>query len=335
MKALYLLKPVFDDPRFELLSFDSGDKPELPSLLGRSSLKADLDPTPEIEQGLPIVSLKDKWIAPRTTGKLGDYNDFPTIYPVPAFSPKAVKALHDLLDGNGELLPMRTNLGQYYLFHVTQVADIVDLDKSDIAWQHDRPNLALAINHFVLKQGVSPPSSIFIIRQLPQETYVTDEFAERVVSHRLQGMRFYKAWPVEKSIRWRRHPVDFDGVAEQEREAVALKANTVVLMLRTKVDEPSVAERKRLEKIEDRLDEMLSTDTLDEEKYLGAIEGHDEIPGVIRIYLSCPNAQRLADVLAPWRDNLKWWPTRVEMLLGDCDFREAPPEVIPKMFHDE
>ena len=111
MKNLYLLEPVCDDPRFELLTFDSGDERELPSILGRSSLRADLDPSSELEQGVSIVSLKDNWITPRTVGKLRTYNDFPTVYRAPGFSPRAVEALADLLEGNGELGKVRDRLG--------------------------------------------------------------------------------------------------------------------------------------------------------------------------------------------------------------------------------
>ena len=59
-------------------------------------------------------------------------NDYPTFYPYPAFSAKAIVSLGDLLTSNGEFLPLAGALPGVMLFHVQSKCRLLDLDRSDV-----------------------------------------------------------------------------------------------------------------------------------------------------------------------------------------------------------
>ena len=66
-------------------------------------------------------------------GNVRRFNDYPCINLVyPAFSERAVDLLRDLLEPNGELLPVRHSVGQYYFFNCTRVVDCADLPNSKV-----------------------------------------------------------------------------------------------------------------------------------------------------------------------------------------------------------
>ena len=55
--------------------------------------------------------------------------------PIPTFSERAVQALGDMLSRNGELAPIKMNEAmQYYGFNPTRIVDVVDEEKSTIAY---------------------------------------------------------------------------------------------------------------------------------------------------------------------------------------------------------
>ncbi len=82
------------------------------------------------------MRLKDTWKEPAVVGRVGAYNDFPCINMYyPAFSQRACDALRDLLEPNGELLPIRSNVGvKYYFYNITTVVDALAVEKCDVFW---------------------------------------------------------------------------------------------------------------------------------------------------------------------------------------------------------
>ena len=335
---IFLLERIFEDPRFSGLSFGVREENVFPSLLGRDQLEDDLIPIHELESGLPIESLAAKWKPVKVLGQVSPFNDYPKIDYYPCFSKRACEALSDLLDGNGELLPVETENGVYYIYHVTKVIDILDLNKSDITFKHSHPRIALEVDHFVLSDGLDIDAAIFKIPQLVYSVFVTDTFYQRVMESNLNGFRFYRAHPAKRGEKWRK-PFNPGGAEEAKKvlaKEAALSANTIVLMFETKADDLSLAEEKRMDKIIALLnDGILRVDSLDDAKYLGKVEMYDVVDKKLRLYISCPDSKKLAGILDPWRINLKWWPVRPEMIVGDFDFREAPNHIIPKIFHDE
>ena len=110
--------------------------------------------------------------------------------PIPTFSERAVQALGDMLSRNGELAPIKMNEAmQYYGFNPTRIVDVVDEEKSTIAYFSDGG--LMDIDHYVLRPDVKELPPIFRIPQLVENTtYVSDEFIARVNGCKLTGFRF-------------------------------------------------------------------------------------------------------------------------------------------------
>ena len=78
-------------------------------------------------------SLKATWPTPKVIGNVRRFNDFPCInLAYPAFSQRAVDLLRDVLEPNGELLPVRHEIGTYYFFNCTCMTNCVDLTRSHV-----------------------------------------------------------------------------------------------------------------------------------------------------------------------------------------------------------
>ena len=110
--------------------------------------------------------------------------------PIPTFSERAVHALGDMLSRYGELAPIKMNEAmQYYGFNPTRIVDVVDEEKSTIAYFSDGG--LMDIDHYVLRPDVKELPPIFRIPQLvANTTYVSDEFIARVNECKLTGFRF-------------------------------------------------------------------------------------------------------------------------------------------------
>src|SRR5207253_1656606 len=77
--------------------------------------------------------LKRTWPTPEVEGNVRKFNDYPCInLTSPAFSQRAVDMLRDVLEPNGELLPVRHKIGTYYFYNCTRMTNCVDLTKSKI-----------------------------------------------------------------------------------------------------------------------------------------------------------------------------------------------------------
>src|SRR5262249_3933761 len=76
-------------------------------------------------------SLRPSWPTPVAIGNVRTFNDYPWINLTrPAFSQRAADLLRDILEPNGELLPMRHKIGTYYYYNCTQMSNCVDLTRS-------------------------------------------------------------------------------------------------------------------------------------------------------------------------------------------------------------
>ena len=110
--------------------------------------------------------------------------------PIPTFSERAVQALGDMLSRNGEPAPIKMNEAmQYYGFNPTRIVDVVDEEKSTIAYFSS--GRLMDIDHYVLRADAKELPPIFRIPQLVRNTtYVSDEFIARVNECKLTGFRF-------------------------------------------------------------------------------------------------------------------------------------------------
>ena len=192
-EALYKLNQIVNDPRFKGFAFVRDE-----SLRGKRSLTADFGPDDVKERGRAwtVTRMAPFWVPQPVIGKVRPMNDFPCVnLTIPAFSRKAVDALRDFLEPNGELLPLVSSVGEYYAYNVTTVADILDHERSEIKWFNDHHDLALHIKRYECVPGRLEGLSIFLIVENSATPYATQAFVDRAKEHGLKGFDFAKLWP--------------------------------------------------------------------------------------------------------------------------------------------
>lgn len=197
--TVYELLPQLDDPEYRTFDVQDGS-----SVIGGQSLLSDFSPVEVSSKAWSAPRLKDRWTARQVIDPSpSQLNDYPCIaLVVPVFSSRAVGALRKHLDGNGELLPLVCDTGQYYAYNVTTVADVLDRSRSQIRWRlQDRLRkvelvVADRIEHYEFDEYKLRPLSIFRIPERINEYYVTDAFATDVRSHGLRGFNLRKVWPL-------------------------------------------------------------------------------------------------------------------------------------------
>jgi hypothetical protein len=120
--------------------------------------------------------------------------DFPSLIPgVTVFSQKAVTALRDLLEKNGQILPVSIAGEGYFLYNVTRIVDA--LDETDSSMDRFDDGRVFYIDDHSFFPHKLAGLSIFKIPQMPDgSVFVTDVFVERVQSAGLKGFWLPVVW---------------------------------------------------------------------------------------------------------------------------------------------
>jgi hypothetical protein len=134
----------------------------------------------------------------------GDYpilGGFPG-YPItPIFSQRAVDALADLLEGNGELLPLICDSGEYYAFNITREVDALDEERSEfkrfselymLMVDESEPDPWCISRYEFHPERIADLSIFKLLRTRHQfdAALVTDKFVQRVREADLKGFDF-------------------------------------------------------------------------------------------------------------------------------------------------
>jgi hypothetical protein len=119
--------------------------------------------------------------------------DFPSLGGhAPTFSQNAVEVLGDFLSEAGQVLPLRSDEGVYFVVNVTKVVDALDEEASEIKRFPDGRIMRIVRHQF--KPDRLHGIAMFKLPQAPQMyTYVTDQFVERVRDAGLTGFQFREA----------------------------------------------------------------------------------------------------------------------------------------------
>lgn len=303
VKAIYKLEPILDNPKYE--GFGMGQQPSLRGKRGRyEDLRADFDP--KIGEWV-IPRLSATWKPLRVLGRVRPYNDFPCVGLSPAFSARAVDILRDVLEPNGELLPLVTNVGEYFLYNCTTVADIIDRARSKVDYLNK--HTILEIDHLQVREDRLAELSVFQMKSYNGRCCVTDAVARRIRDANLEGFEFRKFWPLPEHIPYWMYPKRLEChdelTAQPAAEVRPIKGNAVVLRLALEGDEPSAEERSRFEEIASQLDAML-VDPRKKAQYFGNLEIAEFVLREARFFFSCPDADELAKRLTPWIVALDW-----------------------------
>ena len=112
---------------------------------------------------------------------------------IPVFNSKTVKVLADLLQSNGELLPITCDEEEYLVFNVNRVIDALDESNCEIKRFSDGGIMDIVRYSFVEEKLIG-----IVIFKLPQDllgsVYVTDPFVERVKAAKLKGFKLPLIW---------------------------------------------------------------------------------------------------------------------------------------------
>lgn len=314
IEELFALRVITDNPMFEGFALD-----DAPSVLGREDCQDDMTPgfgITDITQKWSSKKLEGIWKPPPVSGRVTSFNDFPGIDMMfPAFSRRACEVLKEFLEPNGELLPLKTDIGEYFFYNITKITDALNVKKSDCEFA------PMEIEFFEFHRQKLKELSIFRILQWPMGTIVTDQFVKQVREHGLNGFDFLKIWPYEQGINWR-----LEAKKKRKKAAISkkLKQNVLVIILQFKKTKPNASEKRIVKQIEDELDAQLIIPSLDS-PYFGSYEGIDTIDGEFRLFLSCPDVERLVLKLDPWLNQIEW-PSNVYIMKRYGEIHDADAE---------
>jgi hypothetical protein len=318
--GLYRLERILDDPRYEGFASD-----------GTHVLTDGLPPNPR-ERSWKKLRMTPSWRPVRVIGRVRKFNDFPCVDLMPAFSQRAVDALRDLLVPNGELLPLLTPLGSYFAYNVTTIVDALDVRRSQIKWIK-KPLTAFEVERFEIFPAKIEGYDVFHMPETASDVYVTQAFVTRATDCGLKGFDFQRVWPFPARVDWRAVARDRRNhvLAEGLPAGQTVKGNTIVirLFLAGAKSKGTAAESRRINEIMNEIDAML-VNVRSSAPAVGNLEGFDYgAPGECRLFLSCPDADALADELRPWLSKLDW-PNGMSILkrYGVYTDKDAPETVV-------
>jgi hypothetical protein len=127
-------------------------------------------------------------------------SDFPSMSAslLPVFSERAIGALKEFLLSNGELLPINTDNGHYFVFNVTTLTDALDFENSKAA--HFTDGRIMTMVSYTFHSDRIKQLSIFKAQQLPlNPIFVTNSFVNKARKAGLKGFVFKKIWS-DKSL---------------------------------------------------------------------------------------------------------------------------------------
>jgi len=106
--------------------------------------------------------------------------------------------LRDILEPNGELLPVRHKVGTYYFYNCTRMVNCIDLTKSKITKLSDGVVTSTSDKLVFIDEQLED-LTIFKARTQLLELFCTQRFVDRVNAAGLQGFLFVPIWPLPNS----------------------------------------------------------------------------------------------------------------------------------------
>ncbi|MCY2966215.1 MAG: hypothetical protein NT069_21720 [Planctomycetota bacterium] len=342
--AIFELSKVCDNPKYEgfafcdersLLFHERYSHNEMRRRAICDDLSCDFFPKSPYTWEWSLESLREKWHPPRVEGRVTPFNDFPCIgMMIPAFSERAADCLRDYLEPNGELLEFLFDSRKYHAYHCRKIVEILEhpgtVGAFYTGYSPRRKTPATSLSFLKVIPELVADLSIFRLRELPNRVFVSNLFVERVHEYMLNGFRFARVWPM---------PSRSDYLSESLREEREMRAKepdgtnklqSMIIEFVYQGTKRTDDERRRIAQYEDDIDAQLVVRSLREE-YFGSLEGKRTAKGKSKLYLSCPNAQRLFTKLRPWLKSIEW-PVPPRVFVREAPYDHAPEpqiEVFP------
>lgn len=144
-------------------------------------------------------SKKEHWI-PRTLVRLEPekmlpLSNAPGFFPhIPVFDKRAVEILNGYLSDAAEILPVKSDEGEFYIINVTCVMDCIDYKRSKYrTFPHS--GRIMIFQSYAFREEVLNGIHIFKIKEEPRRgPFVTDDFRDCVKNNGLSGFKFQLVW---------------------------------------------------------------------------------------------------------------------------------------------
>lgn len=116
---------------------------------------------------------------------------------IPVFDEKAVIVLKRFIDGNAEILPLKSDEGAFYAINVTNVLDGINYDKSQYKTYPNSNKIMRFIQYSFIKDKVLNQDLFKFIQELLKNVFVSDDFRNTVMRNGLTGFKFDLLWESE------------------------------------------------------------------------------------------------------------------------------------------
>ncbi|PTM57896.1 imm11 family protein [Desmospora activa] len=133
----------------------------------------------------------------------GVKNDFPKFWGdihVPVVSEKALNIIHDLIEGQVEVLPLSHPQHKYFAIHVLNAIDAINYDNAVVKELSSGLRVSFKKYSFLPEKLIGQHIfKVYLDDRVFSRVFVSDEFKERVTSSSLEGYDFVEVWDSEKS----------------------------------------------------------------------------------------------------------------------------------------
>lgn len=297
MTKVYVLDQNLADPRFRGCVFARKSR----SVLGFENPVMDFLPQNLESLDWSVNKLSSSWKPQTVKGPASGFNDYPCLeMSIPVFSTRAVDGLTPILQLNGELLPLKTDIGSYWAFNLETKLDALDLKKSEISRTGPKKTAVWA-SYFSFKPSKLKSATIFRVRELPSFILVTDLFRERVERAGLNGFVFNEVWPLPEGTNWRLEAA----ARSKKNKSRRLAGESLILRFRLKLLRPNPKEKEFAKRIEKQLRDLLEVKSLND-KFYGSVECTEIVDGEFRVFCVCPSTDELAAYLSDWLSHDLW-----------------------------
>lgn len=331
VSEIFELQIVCDDPRFE------GFGVSQPSFLGRTAkqslgepdLANDFNPPLPIRWDWSPPTLLPTWRSKEVIakGRVSPLNDFPSINMlIPAFSEKAVSSLENMLVANGELLPFYFEDREYFAYNCQTVVDALDYEAIYGSPVKARDTMTSLYRYEFIRDKVQG-LSIFKLREFFGRVFVSNVFVDRVVEGDLCGFDFVKVWPLPPGVDF--FKFHYDGLKQRKDigfwNGRPIKGQSIVIEFQPENMKFTKQEKSLISRLADEIDVRLMVCSTDQNHYFGCLESMRTLKGITKLYLSCPEAERLFEKLRPWLKTINQ-PTKPRVFLKKVPYDHTPAE---------
>ncbi|WP_146517964.1 imm11 family protein [Stieleria varia] len=309
---VYELTYFADDPRFSGFEFPE----DAPSLIGRESISKDFDVEPPGKFDWMPASLANVWVPQIVVGGVQPYNDYPRVGMLPAFSRRAVDALRVELEANGEILPVQSKTGDYFVYNVLTKSLALDVDKSEITF--GPPNIsketAFMVDRFEFDETKLVEHAIFRIREYPQVVLVTEQFKRKADQAQLNGLNFVPVFPIPEGQNW--DDMERARWRARRKSVEPLRGHCLTIVLPTAKRKATEDEKVAARRVLHSLESVLAghVESMDR-GFIGSVDETSERRGELLLYVTCPDVDDLIENLRPWVAEVDWpKPLKLEKL---------------------